>query len=193
MNKLLFVEIESGGILRIEAQDNSGKMHRVNQADEIQDTDPTLPVVVGVNHIFRITNFHFCDNYVISCINGTYVLVGDYIHYTAAAEGYGEIKVNGTILPFMVLSNQPLMPEITYPEQGAIDLPDGFEITTSPFVSADPNMVHVATHWQIATDPNFTDLVYDQTSTTDLVDLVTFGLDEGTPYYIRAQHIGEVT
>ena len=53
-------------------------------------------------------------------------------------------------------------------------------------------MTHYATHWQIASDANFTTLVYDVTSTTDLTEMATFGLDEGTPYYIRAQHIGQL-
>ena len=112
--------------------------------------------------------------------------------YTPAEEGYGEIRVNGTIKPIEVISNRPLTPTITYPPQGAIDLPDGFEITTSAFVSADPNMTHYATHWQIATDPDFVEVVFDEVSTTDLVDMATFGLDEGIAYYIRAMYIGEI-
>lgn len=193
--ELLRVEIEKGGRLRIEAKDQNDQYVRVNQADEIFDTQASLPIVVGVPRVFTIPNLHFSDSYDISCTNGTVAYSASNLStltYTAATEGYGEIKVNGTIKSFTVIADKPLTPEITYPAQGAIDLPDGFEITTSPFQAVNPAMTHYATRWQIATDPEFTDVVYDQTSTTDLVDMVTFGLDEGTPYYIRAQHIGTV-
>ena len=192
MHELLRVEIEPGGRLLVEAKNRDGEYARIHQADEIQDTTPSLPVVVGVQHIFRLPNSHFCDKYDVSVINGSFTFDGEYIYYTPLEEGYGEIRVNGTIKPLVVITNRPLTPTITYPPQGAIDLPDGFEITTSAFVSADPSMSHYATRWQIATDPDFVEVVFDETSTTDLVDMATFGLDEGIAHYIRALHIGQI-
>ena len=189
---LLRGEIEQGGRLRLEVKDRTGAYVRVNQADAIQDLNPTIPVVVGVAHTYAIPNRHFCDVYEVSCINGTVNDNGTVITYIPDHEGYGEVKVNGTILPLTVKEDRPLTPSITYPSNGDTTLPNGFEIHTSPFSAPNPLMTHYATRWQISTDVNFVTLVYDATSTTELVSMITSGLVEGIPYFIRAQHIGQV-
>lgn len=189
---LLRGEIEQGGRLRLEAKDRTGTFIRLNQADEIQDLNPSVQVVVGVPHTYKIPNRHFCDVYEVSCVNGTIVDEDEVLTYTPAYSGHGEVKVNGTIFPLTVKEDKPLTPTITYPINGDTTLPNGFEIHTSAFSAPNPLMTHYATHWQIASDGNFITLVYDVVSTTDLVTMITSGLAEGTPYYIRAQHIGQV-
>lgn len=187
---LVKVEIESGGRLRLEAKDRTGAYVRLNQADEIRDLQPTITLVSGVPHTYSIQNRHFCDIYDVSCVNGTVTESNGILTYTPAYQGYGEIKVNGTILPLMVNADCPATPAIIYPLDGDTTLPNGFEIQTSPYSAPNPLMTHYSTRWQISTDANFVTIVYDVTSTTDLTTMISSGLLEGTPYYIRAMHIG---
>lgn len=85
-------------------------------------------------------------------------------------------------------------PSIVYPAAGEGGIPLQPTIRASAFSSIDFPGVHVATNWQIATDPNFLSIVYQ--SPTDGVNLTTWTipntLNYSGLYYVRCQYKADI-
>lgn len=83
-------------------------------------------------------------------------------------------------------------PSVTSPADGAGNQELSVTITTSAFAKVNTPDTHSQTHWQIATDDSFTNLVLDSASATDLTSRAVSGLNYWTNYYVRVRHQGSV-
>ncbi len=86
-------------------------------------------------------------------------------------------------------------PEILAPLAGATNVTFEPDLAASAFVVYPAGYdSHAATHWQVARDIGFTDLVFDQQGADNLtaISLAAAGvrLDPATRYYVRAQYHG---
>lgn len=77
-------------------------------------------------------------------------------------------------------------PKILSPQNGALNVPAVTTITLSPFYSP-YNYSHVSSHWQISLNNDFTNLILDEESTTDLTSK-TIVLQEDTQYWVRVRY-----
>lgn len=77
-------------------------------------------------------------------------------------------------------------PKILSPMNGSTNVPAVTNIELSPFYSP-YNYTHVSTHWVISLNQDFTDLVLDEESTTDLTSK-TIILEEDKQYWIKVRY-----
>jgi hypothetical protein len=85
---------------------------------------------------------------------------------------------------------QPPIPTNSLPADASTDVTVTTALTIDP-VTVDAPGVHVATRWEVATDDQFTNVVYDVTSDVDLLNHSFTGTN-GTEYFWRAYTTIEV-
>lgn len=150
-----------------------------------------LSVPVGVPFYYQLTSWHFCDDYAVATDNGTVELQdAGTIVYTPATVGAGGFSVNGYVFALTIVDNVPAPPSIEVPAPNSTIVQATFAVDTGNFQARDPAMSHYATHWQIATDAGFTQLVVDEVSTTSLTSYTVTGLAIRENYFVRAKFIG---
>lgn len=155
----------------------------------------------GSTATFTITNYDSFHSWSVTSTKGTVTRTNEVISVAIdAAEpaGFATLTVtrNGIAdsVQFEVLANAVAAPTITSPADGATDLMDGITLTTSAFATLPADQdTHAGTDWQIATDPAFTNIVWQ--STANAADLVSISVPSGilavsTTYYARARHSG---
>jgi hypothetical protein len=83
-------------------------------------------------------------------------------------------------------------PSIITPLNNATDVDSNSFINSTAYSPVNHTEPHTSTDWQIATDNNFTNLIHDQTHSSDeLISIGTIrqlGLSENTPYYVRCRY-----
>lgn len=88
-------------------------------------------------------------------------------------------------------------PEITYPSNGATGVDFEPDLSaTALVVYPDGYDRHISTRWQVATDSNFTNLVFDSSDDTANLTAINLGaenvrLASATRYYVRVRYQGE--
>lgn len=191
MANLIDVNVDSGGRLILSTTDATGQVVQIDQQELIKTLNAGGWIgAEGVEGSYQIVNYHFANDYVVSTTNGTVRVVNDMIYYTPALRGNGGFLVNGTFCAVTVSTSDPLKPSVTSPTYNDVAQSKTVALTTNAFSDADNTVTHTSTRWQIATDPAFTNLVMDVTSTTYLTSIQVTGLDWGGSYYARARHIG---
>lgn len=191
MANLIDVNVDSGGRLILSTTDATGQVVQIDQQELIKTLNAGGWIgAEGVEGSYQIVNYHFANDYVVSTTNGTVRVVNDMIYYTPALRGNGGFLVNGTFCAVTVSTSDPLKPSVTSPTYNDVAQSKTVALTTNAFSDADNTVTHTSTRWQIATDPAFTNLVMDVTSTTYLTSVQATGLDWGGTYYARARHIG---
>ena len=152
---------------------------------------PLLSVPAGLPFYYQLTSWHFSDDYSVATDNGTVELQdGGTIIYTPAVVGAGGFSVNGYVFALTIVDNVPVPPNIEVPAPNSTISQATFTVDTGSFQTRDPAMSHYATHWQIATDAGFTQLVVDEVSTTSLTSYTVTGLAMRANYFVRAKFIG---
>lgn len=82
-------------------------------------------------------------------------------------------------------------PTITSPVNGATNIGANVTITSSAYSTVVPALLHVSSDWQLATDSNFSTIVYQSMDDTSNLTSWTAGpLSENTTYYVRVRHSG---
>lgn len=191
--KLIFADIEPGGRLKLQAFGSDGTPYRLKQLDGVENITPLYSdVIAGLPSLFKITNYHFSDSYEVSTENGTVSITDNIVTYIAETEGLGGFRLNGYLHEAWVTANEPGTPVLVHPRNGMEDLPQDTVLVSSGFFAPNPLMVHVKTHWQVARDPEFQDLVMDVDSETHLLQIPIQGVEEGGVYYVRLAHTGEI-
>lgn len=164
-------------------------------------TGPTLLYPASSN-TFTITDFDSFSVYTATTTVGTVARDGATLTLDVPAEA-AEGTLDLEIIRDNVRANYRLpigaatiaSPEMTAPQEGATDV--GFEpdlAATSFVVYPAGHDSHAETHWQLARDAAFTDLLLDQQGAANLtaISLASLGirLDPATRYYARARYIG---
>lgn len=164
-------------------------------------TGPTLLYPASSNS-FTITDFDSFSVYTATTTVGTVTRDGATLTLDVPADA-AEGTLDLVIIRDNVRANYRLpigaatiaAPEMTAPLQGATDV--GFEpdLAAAPFVVYPAGHdSHAETHWQLARDAAFSDLLLDQQGADNLtaISLAALGirLDPATRYYARARYIG---
>lgn len=191
MVKLIDVNVDSGGRLVLSTVDASGNKVLFDQKDLVAPLGATgWSAAEGIEASFKISNYHFANDYDVSTTNGTVRIVDDTIYYVPSVRGPGGFLLNGTFCAVTVTTSDPSKPVLTAPTFGAQNQLKAVVLQTGAFSSSDPSVTHAKTRWQIATDPYFLTTVMDVVSDTNLASIQATGLNWSTAYYARAQHIG---
>lgn len=191
MTAILKAEIGRGGRAVLSTLDNYGDIVLLDALDVAETKNKFgWSITVGVEATFEIVAMHFSDEYIVSTDNGSIYVDGNLVKYTPAFVGMGGFWINGTRHEVTVLKNQPLTPSVILPLSGSESQTVAPILEVSDFIVDDETITHVATRWQVARDPDFTDLVMDTTSEEDLKTIQTVSLPRGQRYYVRAMHIG---
>lgn len=109
--------------------------------------------------------------------------------YTAGeVAGEETLSVNQRDITFTVQAERIAKPSIVSLADGQTNVGDGFNISSTAFTSKPAGMfTHTGTHWQIATDAGFTNLVVD--SNAEASEVYNIGSMEGsTTYYVRVRY-----
>lgn len=93
---------------------------------------------------------------------------------------------------FTTASTVVVAPAILTPANGVTNVAAQPTITTSAFSVNNGGDSHSKTRWQISTDANFIDIVYDSGDSNSLTQLVVPAatLQASTTYHVRARHVG---
>ena len=68
-----------------------------------------------------------------------------------------------------------------------------FQLTSSFNYTSPTTNIPISTTWQIATDINFHNLVYNETSTTNLTSIITSGINPAVTYFCRLRHVMSIS
>lgn len=162
------------------------------------------PVLIypGTSNTYKITDYHRFSTYKAKTNVGSVTISADTITLTIpadAAAGLVSLEVerdDAKIIQKIPLGSASIQaPTFTYPAAGATG------VTFEPILSISAFTVypagydtHVKTRWQLSRNAGFTDLVFDITSTTQLLSFRLadggYHLDPSKQYYGRAMAIG---
>ncbi|WP_313327328.1 phage tail-collar fiber domain-containing protein [Stutzerimonas balearica] len=162
------------------------------------------PVLVypGSSNTYQITDFDAFAVYQASSTVGSVTLAGDVLTLDVPAEapeGLATLEVmrSGAKATFKIPVGSATIdqPAITSPANGAVDVSFEPDLQATAFtVFPAGHDSHAETHWQLARDAAFTDLLLDQQGADNLtaISLAALGirLDPATRYYARARYIG---
>ena len=184
-------EIEPGGRLRLLAKDAYGELIPINGEDTTRSLAKfNWSITVGIEATFDIATKHFSDTYTVSTTNGTVKIVGSKVKYTPTVVGAGGFMLNGTMHRVEVIKNAPVRPALTAPEKAFVSTSVYPVLSSTAYNVDDTAITHSASRWQVATDPEFINIVIDVESSTALTALKTTELIRGEQYYARVMHIG---
>ena len=128
---------------------------------------------MSLNQTVYFTIEHYSPNitYRLSCSAGDISQSGNKVTYTAPSTLKDGIIVyfNGKEYSYDLISSEIATPSITFPPEGEEDIPLVTTLTSSPYANQRVDMTdryHTMSTWEIATDPDFTNVVkslYDNT------------------------------
>lgn len=180
------------GRIQLLTKNNTGGDVFIQTGEDVGRTEGFgMTLSQGRTGIFTIKPYHFCDSYRVSTENGIVSIDEDTISYTPADVGIGGFSLNGVFVEVTVIRDAPVKPQILYPNEPNQEINHGAVVVSSDYSAEDPELIHVASRWQVATDSAFTDIVIDVTSETALDEWVLGELTGEITYYVRVQHIGE--
>jgi len=188
---ILKSEIEPGGRLKLQALNGYGELVQINGEDTARSLAKfNWSITVGIEATFDIATSHFSDTYNVSTKNGTVHVAGNQVKYVPATVGVGGFLLNGTMHVVDVIKNAPVRPTLLSPTTGGISPTVYPVLSSSAYNVDDTTIVQSSSRWQIATDPEFVNIVVDVESTTALTALKSPLLIRGVTYYARVMHIG---
>lgn len=145
--------------------------------------------------VFKITNYDDTTNYYVNVTNGKAYRYADNIAFAAGYDvGGASISINGSVYLIQVTSSIPITPSILTPEQDRIDVEAPLTIQCSDFASPMLGDVHSSSDWQIATDPDYLNVVVN--SVKDTINLYQWTVTElppGSQLYVRVRHVSTKT
>lgn len=193
MAMVIKADLSLSGKVYVKVLDAQQNLILANQADKIQrQTRFVGKLTKNLTGQYKIQNYHFCDEYRVSTENGVVSIAGDTITYTPAVEGSGGFTLNGSFYSIEILPEGPLKPSLYSPVDQETGVSASLTLISNSFDSEEVGWVHTATHWQLARNAEFTDLVVDDLSTTNLLTYECPQLDSLGVYYVRIRHVGEL-
>jgi hypothetical protein len=159
-------------------------------------TGPTLtgPVSFYLNQTqtWKITNYDFPVNYVVTVSAGTVVINQDTITITApTTPGPFTLTVNGQNYVLNAIYPVIQTPEITNPTDAQTQVGAQMTFSASAFAMQNGVDVYQSTNWQLATDAAFGSIA--QQSIHDITNISTWSVSDllpNTTYYVRVQYQG---
>jgi hypothetical protein len=149
-------------------------------------------IPVNYTSVFTINNYDFKITYTVSVNAGSVTRVDDKIYWTApSTTGNRNLTVNGKVYAITVTSAKPARPVIAVPIGDTAN--HGSEITfySTAFRVEGGTDTHASSSWELAIDPNFTNIVASvSNSTTAKTSWTVTGLQKATQYYVRVLHTG---
>lgn len=144
---------------------------------------------------FVITDYDSASSYTVSAARGSASITDENISYTApSTEGAGTdtltVTKNGVPRNLEITINPAgvATPTWTGPSTLTGIIP-GEIFTLSDFTKYGPDMTHIETDWEFATDSEFVNVVISSLAdTSNLTSWVPTGWEEATTYYGRARH-----
>lgn len=199
--------IEQGGVKDLNAvrsteRDQTGGFPTLDGAGFVQDIHVSsdqidTPVMLtgpdwGVKDdtlVYKISNYNSWRDYVIGTDSGTISRSGDTISLKPLIDRTQIVTmtVNGRNFPVLMHGKEINAPILTIDNKGwFVDLAgSAFQVQ----YSAD---THSASQWQIATDPNFFQIVKDSGESTDKLAITFQGFELATNYFVRLRYKGSI-
>jgi hypothetical protein len=150
---------------------------------------------------YKIMNYDAFSSYTVSVDTGTVTLNEDTITINAPSTGT-ELKLtvtrNGelreTTIPLVESTGKVLTPHILYPSNGQTDVEIKPILTSSPFSYTGPSQSHIASQWQVSTDPGFTNIIEDTgQDTVNLTQFTATSIASYTQtYYVRVRYYSDL-
>lgn len=189
--KMALVVDQKGG-LSLKIEDSETNEHVVRSV--IRLIPETINHMVGSPSKFRIQPYNFTDTYDFQTALGNCYVEDGKLYYVALLSGTETVTLNGAIVTsFQVTDPAPGTPAMVFPSENAINQPVNAVVSCSPYVPPEgQTYTHTATRWQLASDENFTNIVRDFTSATDLTSTVMTDLTHNASYWVRCMHIAEL-
>jgi hypothetical protein len=137
-----------------------------------------------------ITNYDSLTEYTVSATLGTVSIDGDTLTYAApATAGTETLTINGRTLEFPIQPAGIVTPTLVAPSNGSIDHGSSVELVMSAYATTPEGFEEqVSSDWQVATDPQFTNIVAQSLDDTVNLDRWTVeGLVEATLFFGRGR------
>ncbi len=115
------------------------------------------------------------------------------VRYKSTALGFGAYSIPTS---FTTVAASVLTPVNALPLDGTIGIGPGLQLNSTAFVAIPAlGETHIASQWQVSTDPSFIVTVFDSgDDSINLTSVVADGLSEGQiEYFWRVRHRGSVT
>ena len=167
-----------------------GSIHsQLSGLDVSPHLDGSPTVYVNEISTYTITDFDRFLTYNISTDNGAVSLTDNIISYTPDSPGVGHLYINGKTYTLSVTDKIITAPTLTTPVTNTAELGPNVTFAATAFatvpVSSD---LHAATDWEIASDNDFTVLVYSSYGNVlDLTD-ITVTLAPAQSLYARVRY-----
>ena len=157
-------------------------------------------VISGSTNTYTITNYTPDAHYSVTATGGNATISGNLITFVAPTINQEVLQTtlivnyNNIDVPFEINVIKPYIniPVINSPVDGTANITNTqITITLNPFSVYGAADTHVSTDWELATDPNFSNII-DQ-SYDDTINLLswTVTLTPNTTYYVRARFTGQ--
>ena len=125
---------------------------------------------------FTITNYGTHDNYAVSSLDGTISRTNATVTFSCSDTGKSSasFKIGYRTITIAMKAILPVEAAIESPVSGSVVNVSGLQLVTAPFQMnyAGATDTHESTDWEIATDPDFTNIV--ASSYNDTVNKTTF-------------------
>jgi hypothetical protein len=171
---------------------NSANTETFNVSGAVEDPSLKGPSAGFTKHTldYLITNYDIFTNYTIEPVVGSVTRTLNTVNLTTTAvNGSHSFKFNNKLYQINVVKPTVALPVIVTPVNNAtVPLPLAVETSTLSFVEAGVNSSlynKIHTQIQIATDINFTNIVYDAVDTDNNTNITVEGLTTETVYYTR--------
>ena len=147
-------------------------------------------LIVNQTSDFEITNYDVFTNYQVVALAGSVSRTSNIISYTApGASGLSGFTINGKTVSITIEQIKPKQATIVSPVNNATQQNASTLITGSAFSMNSGSDTHYSSDWQLATDPNFDNVV--QSTADDINHKTTWsvtGLSIDTAYYVRVRY-----
>lgn len=192
MSYLLRAEVKGAGQLVLKTKNSAGDDVLLALDENVKSLNAfNWEVVVGLAASFKLVNHHFTNDYVLSTTNGTVSRAGDIITYTPSTLGSGGFWVDGSFHSVTVVADRVGKPSLTFPAEGSQSVISTPTLTGTTMSVQNPLFTHYWSRWQIATDAAFINLIFDKTSSSELLSIRIPQLTSGQTYYARVMHFGQ--
>lgn len=170
-------------------------------AEQLPEEFSNAPTIIGPASVplgkvseYVISNFHLDLTYNIVPGPGLSLVsqAGAVFKLRSSIEGAAFFNVNDAMYDIVVTAALPEKPVVISPLDKATRLAVDLTITSSQFTTTYGNGLdsHQSTQWQISEKEDFSTVVVDETSNTNLTTFKPAGLSDIKTYYLRLRHKG---
>jgi hypothetical protein len=182
---------QEGGIVKLE--NNNLIPERLFDLSLLNKVSLEGQLLIGTNEQvqFTINDFSSFINYTISASLGTITRNEEVVTYIAPNVPATDVMtLNNRNKTVSIFQSNIRTPTITSPVNNLIDVGPTITLVSNAFKANGQADTHERSHWQVATDIDFTTIVSNINNITNLTSVFINNLLANTTYYIRVQHKG---